>query len=96
MSNSSSDRPTTARGFRIFARQKRRDLRVIESSLLAAGPHAWIFADPAPGYRAEGVQLSVEDARLVIAGLERFVEEAEAGQLDTAPLHGEGLRIRKR
>ena len=82
-SSSSGDRPTTARGARIFAQQERRDLRVVESSLATCGPHAWPFADDGrqSGQREVMLQLSVEDARLVIDGLERFVEEAEAGQL---------------
>jgi hypothetical protein len=83
-----TDRPTTARGFRVFARQERRDLRVVESALAIIGPNAWIYATPAEGYTAEALQLSVDDARLVIEGLERFVEEAEAGQLDAKALMG--------
>lgn len=86
MRSSSSDRPTTARGFRIFAKQERRDLRVVESSLAACGPHAWIFANAAGGYPEACLQLSVEDARLAIAGLERFIDEAEAGLLAEEPL----------
>jgi hypothetical protein len=81
-----TDRPTTARGFRVFARQERRDLRVVESSLAITGPHAWLYATPGEGYPDHAVQLSVDDARLVIAGLERFVEEAKAGLLDSKPL----------
>ena len=76
-----TDRPTTARGARIFAEQERRDLRVVESILALTGPHAWIFASAAPGFPEVCVQLSVEDAALVIDGLERFIAEAKAGQL---------------
>ena len=80
----SKSKPRTPRGCRIFARDEgRRRLRVVESILTAGGPHAWSFANPWPGYgyAVEGLQLSVADARLIIGGLERFVAEAEAGEL---------------
>jgi hypothetical protein len=77
------DSPRTERGFRIFAKDEgdRRHVRVVESSLAARGAHVWIFSDPAPGYLDSGIHLSVEDAALVLAGLTRFIAEAEAGGL---------------
>ncbi len=81
----SRPKPTTGLGYRVFAKQKRRDLRVVESAL---DGHVWVYAGT--GHQAYiaadsmGMQLSVEDAQLVIAGLERFVEEAEAGTLKHA------------
>ncbi len=75
-------KPTTDRGYRVFASKKRRDLRVVESAL---NGHVWVYAGT--GHQAYiaadsmGIQLNVDDARLVIAGLERFVEESAAGTL---------------
>lgn len=75
------DLPRSPRGFRIFATQEHRGLRVTESSLAAKGAHCWIFVDDAAGYPEQAIQLSVEDAKLVLSGLAHFLAEAENGKL---------------
>lgn len=85
-----SNRETTERGFAIYGRVAERaggTIRVQESSMAFEGAHVWLFIDgleccehlgkhqrPAP-------QLSVAQAKELIAALQAFVEDANAGAL---------------
>jgi hypothetical protein len=76
----------TSRGFRIFATRERPDnevifgargnVQVLESSLAGHGPHVRIY-EPS----GECAHINVEEARIVAAALDRFIQEAEAGEL---------------
>lgn len=75
----------TDRGFRVFAHRQRPEdevlygqdaaVRVVESSIATRGPHVHIFEG------GESVHLNLGEARMVIAALMLFVEEAEADLL---------------
>lgn len=55
-------------------------LQVYESSRVTQGVHCWVFQHD-PGLDKQHIHLSVQQAKLVILGLEQFVKEAEAGTL---------------
>lgn len=79
----------TQRGFRVFGRValERGSLRVQESSRAFDGPMAWLFRDGAECIEHCGQhvrpdpELSVGQARELVAALEAFIHEAEAGEL---------------
>ncbi len=75
----------TASGYRIFAKQKHRRLRVVESTLTSGAAYCWLFAG-GPGHQSE-IQVGVQDAETYIAGLARFVLEARAGTLHAPGVH---------
>ena len=68
---------STPAGSKVFAEQERRALRVVESSLKIDGPVVWVFCDSAEGVVHDGIQLNIEDAHLVVDGLQRFIAQAE-------------------
>ncbi len=80
------DKLRTERGFRVFGSRTRLpdeitfgksgDVKVFESSLAMLGPHVWI-KDPV----YQGVELNLEEAKLVIKALKQFIKEAEADLL---------------
>jgi hypothetical protein len=67
------------RGFREFGgiKTSRGSCRVTESSLMGEGAHVWIFSKP----EGTAPHLNVEAAKELIALLQMFVAEAEAGKL---------------
>lgn len=78
-------RRLTSRGFVVFDEgipSRVGTVRVQESSLAGEGAHAWLFLDGTgnpPDTNAP--QLSVESAKRLIAALQKFVDDAEDGQL---------------
>ena len=88
-----NQRTHTSRGFRIFAERipaGECTLRVQESSLFGAGPHCWMFVDDMNGAPlasdVPSPQIDVPAAKRLIAALQAFVTEAEAGKLTEPPL----------
>ncbi len=70
---------STPAGSKIFAERDRRPrpIRVVESALKVNGPCVWVFCDSAEGVVHDGIQLNIEDAHLVVDGLQRFIAQAE-------------------
>lgn len=75
----------TERGFRVFAgpdnvgEEHCAAIRVQESSRAGDGPHVWLFP------LREHPELSLDEAKAVVRGLQAFISEAEAGLLTEAP-----------
>lgn len=80
----------TSRGFRIYGRIDEHDggtVRVQESSLAAEGAHVWLFIDGRQctehlgKHHKPDPQLSVPQAKALIAALQTFVADAEGDEL---------------
>lgn len=71
---------TTDRGFKIYTTfHDTYGTRVqVQESSSAEEPRVWIFCQPHLHLNVPAPHLNVEQARMVIAGLERFIREASA------------------
>ena len=79
----------TERGFRIFAtiNTTRGAVRVQESSAAFEGAHCWVF----PSKENNQIHVNVAQAKELIAGLQAFVDEAEADKLTEPVQRNEDL-----
>jgi hypothetical protein len=76
---------TTPAGSKVFAEQlEPRELRVVESSLKVNGPCVWVFCDSAEGLPEHGIQLNLEEVKVVVDGLLRFIIDAKAQAAEKA------------
>lgn len=85
-----NEKPRTERGFREFAAND--CIAIRESSLAFEGAHVWIFGGrPISNDGGYGsLHANVNGAKLIIAGLQAFIEEAEAGELTEPAEYQEG------
>jgi hypothetical protein len=77
MTTESKEKARNSRGFREYGTVTTSygTAKVTESSAAGKGAHVWVFFD------ATGMHMSVEQAGQLIALLQTFVKEAEAGEL---------------
>ena len=77
-----NDKKVTPRGFCIFGEftdNRGSSIKIQESSAAFTGAHCWIFCSR--NEKDDSPHLNVSEARQVIDALQKFVLEAESGQL---------------